>query len=99
MVLSYAFNERTRMQEQSDLGPVDFERQPVRIIVCGSRDLGARLCIGFTNGRDPGTNKWGTGDMFSRALAAGIPVRGVPSVAQAVRGDQARRLSAKGRDR
>lgn len=42
-------------------------------------DRGAVLCIGFTDGRDPDRGTWGTGDMFSRALAAGIPVRGVPS--------------------
>lgn len=42
-------------------------------------DAGAWLCIGFTDGRDPQRGTWGTGDMFSRALAAGIPVRGVPS--------------------
>jgi hypothetical protein len=42
-------------------------------------DAGAWLCVGFTDGRDPERGTWGTGDMFSRALAAGIPVRGVPS--------------------
>ncbi len=42
-------------------------------------DLGAYLCLGFTDGRDPQRGTWGTGDMFSRALRAGIPIRCVPS--------------------
>jgi len=42
-------------------------------------DLGAWRCVGFTDGRDPKRGTWGTGDMFSRALRAGIPIIGVPS--------------------
>jgi hypothetical protein len=41
-------------------------------------NAGADICVGFTNGRDPVRGTWGTGDMFSRALAAGIPIRGIP---------------------
>ncbi len=66
------------------------EQQPALFSPLGTvymtlADLSALLAalspeqLALVHGRDPQRGTWGTGDMFSRALAAGIPVRGVPS--------------------
>lgn len=63
--------------------PPDFKKYENKIRAYHTRNqdmanAGALLCLGFSDGVGP-NGAWGTGDMFSRALKSGIPVRGFPS--------------------